>query len=526
MAIRNSRPLSFFAQGLSDAVDQQSSFPGACISLQNLIFDRSTRGAVIARPGVTAATTFPGFTAFVGAVSVLISVGTRIYGMVATGRNPVSDEPFVYETSTNSFVTVSNVLAGNVPTAQPSTGEWTPPTMDVIGTKVVVTHPGFSGANVIGWFDISNPAAPTWNAGNTAVNALPSKPQWVAQFTNRAYFGVNNAVYFSDSLSATTISATNFAGVLTLGDTTATVGASGLAFSTSSAGILSSLVVFKSNSIYQISGDITGTGSTALSLNTMSANIGCSAPRTAASTPHGIYFIASDGPRLIDLRGQLQYLKRDDAVTPDVVAPFTAGTRLSRACGAYNNGTYRVCLDTVLSGGTPNPTADFWYDTLFQRWTGIHSFGYHSICPVGQSFYIASNFYLGKLYKSDVTSTVNSVYADNGASIFCNMQSTLLTDPEVMSTFSVVETTIELSRTASSNAYIIYAYDDLGNALDNVTLTPTGSGVSGANHTATIPWKVPIVFKKVIINISGNGSIGFSIREIKMRLQKLGYTNT
>ena len=260
MAIRNSHPVSFFAQGLSDALDQQSAFPGACQSLANAIFDRATRGAVLSRPGVTAATLFPGFSS-PGVISVQLTVGTRIYGMIGTARTATFDEPFVYDTVANTFVTLTNVLAGNVPTTQATTGAWTPPTMDVIGTKVVVTHPGFSGANFFGWFDISVPATPSWNAGNTATNALPFKPQWVAQFFNRAYYGVNNAVYFSDSLAATAISITNFAGVLTLGDTTSTTGASGLAFSTSSAGILSSLVVFKANSIYQISGDITGTGS-------------------------------------------------------------------------------------------------------------------------------------------------------------------------------------------------------------------------------------------------------------------------
>ena len=530
MPIRNSHPVSFFAQGLSDAFDQQSAFPGACASLANFIFDRSTRGSVIARPGVTSASTFPGFSGLVGAISVMLAVGTRIYGMLVTTRNPGFDEPFVYETSNNTFITVSNVLAGNVPAAQGLTGAWTPPTIDVIGTKVVVTHPGFSGANVIGWFDISTPATPSWNAGNTAVNALPSKPQWVAQFFNRAYFGIGNAVYFTDSLNAVSISNANFAGVLTLGDTSSTVGASGLAFSTSSAGILSSLVVFKPNSIYQISGDITGTGSTALSLNTMSANIGSSSPRTFASTPQGIYFIASDGPRLIDLRGQLQYLKRDDSVTPDVVAPFTNGTTLSRACGSYNNGIYRVCLDTVVNNGgiggpTAVPAADFWYDALFLRWTGIHTFGYHCIVPVGGSFYVASNAATGILFKSDVVPTASSVFSDNSIATTCTMKSSLLTDPELMAVLCVVETTLEISRLAPSALYTVTAIDDLNNTIDSVNVAYVGTPIFGVNHAATVPWSKPIVFKKLFVQVSAAGALGTAMRELKLRFQKLGNMN-
>ncbi|MDE1868135.1 MAG: hypothetical protein KGI08_10565, partial [Thaumarchaeota archaeon] len=39
--------------------------------------------------------------------------------------------------------------------------------MDVCGVNLVVTHPGFDGVtNFFGWFNISNPGSPIWNAGN------------------------------------------------------------------------------------------------------------------------------------------------------------------------------------------------------------------------------------------------------------------------------------------------------------------------------------------------------------------------
>src|SRR6185312_2020992 len=419
MAIRNSLPVTFIPSGLTDAVDQASSFPGACQSLSNLIFDRQNRGAVIARPGVSLSTSFPGFSS-PGVVSAQLSVGTRIYGLIGTSRNSGMDEPFCYDTASGMFVTVANVLSTNVPATQPTSGTWNPQTMDVIGGRVVVTHPGFSGSNYIGWFDISgfvitptatttstsatltsvssttgvlpgmivtgtgvpanttvvsttastivmsNPAsasgtvtvtvtggsfaAPQWGAGNTTTNELPSVPIWVAQFFGRAYYGCANQVLFSDSLSPLTISNTNFAASLTLGDTTNSTGAVGLPSNASSQGILQSLIVFKAGSVYQIVGDITLSGSAALSLNEIADNVGCSMPRTAQSTLYGVVFIGSDGPRIVDLGGQLQYLKRNSDVSPDIAAPFSNATDPTRACAAYNNGIYRIALDTISKG--------------------------------------------------------------------------------------------------------------------------------------------------------------------------------
>lgn len=145
----------FSPRGLYDSLDGETAGPGACFYLTNLIHDVTTIGAWQPRPAAIQLTNFPGITS-PGVVSVGFVVGTRIYGMIASARFAGNDEPFIYDTQSNTFITVANVTAANTPASQPTTGDWTPPTMDAGITRIVVTHPGFSGGNFFGWFDISS----------------------------------------------------------------------------------------------------------------------------------------------------------------------------------------------------------------------------------------------------------------------------------------------------------------------------------------------------------------------------------
>lgn len=537
MAIRNATPLRFLPTGLTDAIDQSSAFPGACQSLQNLTFDRLNRGAVIPRPGVVKDTAFGGFTS-PGVISVMMAVGTQIYGMIASGLNTGYDQPFCYDTVTKSFVTVSGITSGNVPTTPSTSGSWTPPTMDVVGTYVIVTHPGFSGSNYFGYFNIANPAAPTWSAGNTATNALPTVPIWVAQFYGRAYFGCGNKVVFTDSLNPLNISNTNFAGALTIGDTTNTVGAAGLPMSNTTGGVLQALIVFKGNSIYEIAGDITASS---LSLNTLSANVGCISPRTIVSTPYGVVFIASDGPRFVGLNSMVQYMNRSDAGMPsDVVYPFSTATYPSRMCAAYNNGIYRVAFDTSISvWNTAYTSADYWHDFIAGRWNGIHTFPYHCATSVNGVFYLASNTNPGAIFTSKVVPDSSTVYTDNGAAYTVRVVSACIAGAP-MAESSVVESSIELGNSALGVSYYIVMYDDQNNPLSIATLTipiqnpKWGTDKFGmfswrssipVSHTYTIPWVNPIVGKKLVFSVTANAAASVSIKESMHRVQVLGYQN-
>ncbi|HLZ08309.1 MAG TPA: hypothetical protein VKT80_06975, partial [Chloroflexota bacterium] len=190
MAIKNSASMRFTPRGIVDAYDATDKFPGACRVLTNLVFDQSNPELVISRPGVLQLANLADAFSSPTFISVMAGIGTRIYGMVATNRNPGNDEPFCYDTATRTFIPIVGVTAANTPTSPPTFGDWFPPTMANVGTMIIITHPGFSGSggnvwggstlwgggalwgsgfgnNVFGIINVSNPASPTWASYNT-----------------------------------------------------------------------------------------------------------------------------------------------------------------------------------------------------------------------------------------------------------------------------------------------------------------------------------------------------------------------
>lgn len=537
MPIRDSNPVGFLPQGLSDSADLTPDFPGSCQVMSNFIFDRENRGAIVARPGVTLETSFQGFTTPT-VVSVMFVSGTLIYGMVASLRFPGFDEPFCYDTIADAFITVSGVTSANVPATQPITGDWTPPTMDANGVFIVVTHPGFTAPNFFGVFNVTVLSAPVWSAGNTTTNALPARPIWVAQFFGRFYFGVNNAVYFTDSL-ALSISNPNFAAVLTLGDIAPSFGVGGLPMGQTQGAVLQSLVVFKQGSIWQISGDIAVTTSP-LTLARISYNVGCISPRTIQSTPLGLLFIGTDGPRIINLAGVVSYLQVRSGTTPDIVAPFQTATNPSRMVGVYCNSIYRVCLDgSNKLWDSTFTTQDYWYDLIFNRWNGPHTFDYHCGVGVNNLFYLASNSDPGKLFKGEALPSKTSTYTDVIATILCELVSSEIEGvPMTMS--AVVESTIELGGAGVESVYYISLYDDENNNLAPATIklydiNPLWGFVKWGqfkwrssvvnNQVFTIPWTNPAVFKKMVLSVRVQAGQNVSVKASWFRVQTLGYTN-
>ena len=181
MGQKREYPIQFFPSGLADAWDASQTFPGQCTVLQNVVFDQSNPEQVAARPGVGSPLTVFGSFSSPGAISIQGAIGNTIYGLIASALTAGFDQPFAYSL-TGGFIAITGITAANVPTTKSTSGDWTPPTMAVVGAKIVFTHPGFSGANYVGFLDISNPAAPVWSAGNTATHGLPSVPVAVANF--------------------------------------------------------------------------------------------------------------------------------------------------------------------------------------------------------------------------------------------------------------------------------------------------------------------------------------------------------
>lgn len=530
-------PVRFTPRGLVDAFDATDKFPGACISLINLIFDQANPEIMVSRPGVTLIKNFSTFTT-PGVISVHETIANRTYGLISSGRNAGKDEPFSYNHDTGAFDVVTGITNANSPATQSSTGAWIPPTMATVGTNLIVTHPGFPGGGVMfGVFNIANPAAPVWSATDTTTNGLPSVPTGVANFNNRAYFSCTNSLPFTDVLTLTRTSATQ---ALTIGDTSAITALSGLPIQTTSSGVVQSLLVFKAFQVWQITGDPATTPSS-LAQNYLSLTVGTSAPRSLANSPNGCYFAANGGPYIVDQLGIVRPVTNKGSMeeTPDIQTPFQNAVVPSRIAGGYTGTVYRVSIDTIIRG--VESTNDYWFDEHRRRWTGPHTFPYDGVSQLGNFFVLSSNANPAALFKSQIVPDSTTIYTDNGVTSSGTLSSSTFPKTGHMTEKQVVESTLELSASGSANDYVITAVDDQGNQIDQTQIIVAQAGKTWGSfvwgdgtlytstmnipHTYNVPWTKPLVFKKMGLNISAPATSSLSIGTLFARYQDLGYTN-
>lgn len=128
-------------------------------SLSNLVPSPTTAMQWVPRPASTLLTSFAGFTT-PAQINALLQVGDIVYGMIAEtgGTYAGKDVPFAYDISASAFQTIAIPGgAASLPTTPATTGDWTPPTMAVVGSQIIITHPGFIGGvgPYFGWLDIS-----------------------------------------------------------------------------------------------------------------------------------------------------------------------------------------------------------------------------------------------------------------------------------------------------------------------------------------------------------------------------------
>lgn len=150
-------PIRFSPRGVTDSLDGDNSGAGSMGALSNIMFDPSTPGVYCCRPANAKLTDFSGLTT-PGVVSVEFELNGIIYGMIASGSPAGKDRPFAYNVAGSAFLTVAGITSANTPTTPVSSGAWTPPTIDALGSKIIVTHPGFNyaGGYAFGYFDISS----------------------------------------------------------------------------------------------------------------------------------------------------------------------------------------------------------------------------------------------------------------------------------------------------------------------------------------------------------------------------------
>src|SRR5262245_36318784 len=135
MAITDSTPVTWTPTGLTDSADGTNVFRGAMLNLQNLVMQPNNRGCWVPRPAAVSQTDFASFTSPAQGTALFI-LGNIAYGMIASGHFAGHDEPFAFNLLTQTFETISGVTSANTPTTQATTGDWTPPTMDLIGARV------------------------------------------------------------------------------------------------------------------------------------------------------------------------------------------------------------------------------------------------------------------------------------------------------------------------------------------------------------------------------------------------------
>jgi len=555
---RQSKVIPWRPRGLSDTLDASNTFAGAMSSLQNLIPDPTTRGLWQCRPASLKIALFPPAsgdfnatdfspldfsTSLVpyGLISALKVIGNFAYGMVASGAFSGHDEAFCYNLSTGAFVTITGMTNTNLPTSPATTGTWTPPTMSLIGAKLVVTHPGFTGASNA-WFgvlDITNPAAPTWTAQNlTGAITFTTPPSAVAQFNSRAYWITNApaqpAVIFSDSLNPT--NCTNSTQILTFGDNVPLTALGGLPLSNQLGGIIQSLMVFKGvQNIYQITGDAAATGG--LQLNTLNIATGTLAPNTVVSTPKGLAFVAPDGVRLIDFFGRVS-----DPIGLDgmgVTVPFLFAVTPSRMCAACNGDVLRVSVQNGNASGSPNQ--EYWYDLARQIWSGPHTFPFSQIQPYAGTFIGAPIGVTASLWQSDPVQSITSTFVENSVQLSWVASTPLLPITDQMVNKAMTEAIWFLGLSASFPVVTISALDENASVLNSVTVNASGTATIwgsfvwgaalwGGQNNAMAPrqlqWTEVIVFTRLQIQASGTSAQGVKIGTLQFRWQILRYLSS
>lgn len=528
------QPVTFRPLGLWDALDGEAAPQGACFAMQNLITDVTTPGVIVTgRPGAQSITNFTGFSA-PSTVSVELAVGTRIYGMIATNATPGYDEPFCYDTATNAFVAITGVTSGNVPLTQANTGAWVPPTMDIIGSKIIVTHPGFSGSdtNFFGVIDLATLSAPAWSSANTSTNALPSVPLAVKQFNNRAYYACENLAYYSDALDPKTITeSTQF---LTLGGSGSNITGFGVVgVQQTQGGILAALVAFKQEGFWEITGDI----STSNFVNEGPFVPGCVAPRTIAQGPLGIglLYMSPAGVQMITATGTVP-----PQPMPGVIYPFQNCLVPSRACAAFNNAVYRIALETITNPITgANGFVEYWFSFITNQWSGPHTWCSDCIVPLNNTFITVNNRAPGALYQSDVLVTSSSMTTELGSSMPYLLQSSILPEDQGMSMKAVIETQINIDFAATGKVASIRFIDATGGAVGTATVSTAGGTYwnqfpwNQANWASAIyglrvynvDWSAPVVYKTGSIAVLGTLTPNLRIGQTRLRTEELEYMN-
>ena len=90
-------PLVLYPEGVTDTLESTTSPRGSMTALVNLIPDPSAKHLWQCRPAATLVNNLETTLSAGSFVSVMMNIGTRIYGMIQSTAFPGRDQPFCYD---------------------------------------------------------------------------------------------------------------------------------------------------------------------------------------------------------------------------------------------------------------------------------------------------------------------------------------------------------------------------------------------------------------------------------------------
>lgn len=486
----------------------------------------------------------------VGAISALQVIGNFAFGMVGvvSGSFNGFDIPFCFNLLTNQFVTISGITTGNVPTSLPAWNppatppEWLPPAMALVGSKLIITHAGYSGtgSNFIGVIDVSNPNTPAYSTTNlTGAQTFTVVPTWVSNFSGRAYY-IHNliaqpAVIFSDQLVPTNV--TNANQVLTFNDNVALTAMGALQLNNQLGGIVQSLMVFKGvANIFQITGDYALNN---LSINTLNVATGTLAPNSIVPTPKGLAFMSPDGYRVIDFQANVS-----DPIGQSgsgITLPFINAVRPSRVAASCNGTIFRSTVQNGIKPGTP--VEEYWFQ-FGANWNGPQLFPISSgqmtapslSAEYNATFICAYAGMPGSLWRSDYYQSPSSTFVENGLQMTWVYQTPELPSAEQMGNIAITETTLMCAFGVGNTQFGVSALSPSGSGITAAAITSqagatlwgsfTWGGAVWGSQLVTladhqIAWSIPIVSTRISFQVNGNSAQNVKLGTLRARYHPL-----
>ncbi len=297
--------------------------------------------------------------------------------------------------------------------------------------------------------------------------------------------------------------------------------------STSVQGSIQSLVVFGEDAITVITGDAANGN---LATNTLDTSTGTAAGRSVVSTPKGTMFMAADGMRFISNSGALE----DPNL--DLKNPFIFALTPSRASACYNNNIYRITVQNGHVNG--NPLQEWWFDFRNSGWTGPHTFTQSMCVAYGKTFIAFVNTITPALFTSDVVQSGTSTFTENGSPLAFLERTAPLQDDGGMYEGSAVLSVVDMQIPQVAQSYTIVASDVNNGVLATATIafSSTGAVWNGFTWgvgvwTATsyglerynIPWTSPLVFSRLVWQITGTSILNLRIGKLTIGEQPTKY---